>query len=285
MYKFIKRIKNNKLLIALSLFIVVVALLLVTRVTYAYTAPGDNNQNIEAKISDDIFGLSVASALKLETNDATLEVNGKNYETSTTATAILKSGNKDKEATYNYYLYFEVLNNTFNYSNEKTPEIILTITDENGEVITNVDGLIYGTFNGVSGFDVTKVNGFYAINGSTITSNSNKEYTTHEWKFTLTYLNLPFDQTSNNGSSMDVTIYMEQEERDFSKVTLESSIVFVEGAASAIKNIINSKEATFNTTATLENSVACTNDASAVIGDNGLVTVTTNSKDTICTIN
>ena len=285
MYKFFKRIKSNKFLIVLGLFIVVVSLLLVTRVTYAYTAPSDASQNVATKISDDIFGLSVAGPLKLEATEKTFQANGINYVTSTTATAILKSGAENIEATYNYYLYFDILNNTFNYSSEKTPEIILTIMDANGEIVTNVEGLIYGTFNGVSGFDVTNVNGFYAINGSAITSTSSKEYTTHEWKFILTYLNLPFDQTSNNGKSMNIEISMEQQERNYTKVTLESNVVSVEGATSAIKNVTNSKEVTFNTTATLENSITCTNGATAVASEDGLVTVTTNKEDTTCTIN
>lgn len=285
MYKFFKRIKSNKFLIVLGLFIVVVSLLLATRVTYAYTAPSDANKTIEGKKSDDIFGLSVASPLKLEANEKTFQANGINYVTSTTATAILKSGAENIEATYNYYLYFDISNNTFNYSSEKTPEIILTIMDANGEIVTNVEGLIYGTFNGVSGFDVTSASGFYAINGSFITSISSKEYTTHEWKFILTYLNLPFDQTSNNGSSIDIEIYMEQEERDYKKVTLESSVVSVEGAASAVKNVTNSKEATFNTTATLDNSVSCTNNAIGIISEDGIVKVTVGKENTTCTIN
>ena len=285
MYKFFKRIKSNKLLIILSLFIIVVFLLLVTRVTYAYTSSETSNQNTKVEKGDDSFNFEVMGGLRLEANEKIFQVSGINYVTSTTATATLKSGTENLEATYNYYLYFDILNNTFNYSNEKTPEIILTITDPNGEIVTNVDGLIYGTFNGVSGFDITTVKGFYAINGNVITSISNKEYTTCEWKFTLTYLNLPFDQTSNNGNSMDIEIYMEKEERDYTKVTLESNIVSVEKSASSIKNVINSNEVTFNTDATVENSITCTNDATAVIDENGLVTVTINKESTTCTIN
>lgn len=285
MYKFFKRIKNNKFLTVLALFIVVLSLLLVTRVTYAYTIPGNSYKEADGKNNNNVFGLSVASPLKLEANENIFSASGINYVTSTTATAILKSGEENVETTYNYYLYFDILNNTFNYSNENTPEIILTILDENGEIVTNIDGLIFGTFNGVSGFDVTNENGFYKINGNSITSTSNKKYTTHKWEFILTYLNLPFDQTGNNGNSMNIDIYMEQEERNYTKVTLESSVVSVENASSAIKNVTNSKKVTFNTTASLENNLTCTNGATAVIGENGVVIVTIDKEDTICTIN
>ena len=215
MKKFIKKIKSNKFLYILSVLIVGVFFILIARVTYAFLAPIINNAQTNIVIKGDTvdeFKLKVGNPLKLDATPTTLKENGTNYTTSTTATASLKANSTKNTATYNYYLYFQIENNTFTYTNGTTPEIILTITNPNGEEVTSIDGLTYGTFNGVSGFDVTTQNGLFNIaNNYSITSNSSTTFTNQVWNITLTYLNLPIDQSSNFGKSMGVNVYLQKE--------------------------------------------------------------------------
>ena len=216
MKKFIKKIKSNKFLYILSVLIVGVFFILIARVTYAFLAPIINNAQTNIVIKGDTvdeFKLKVGNPLKLDATPTTLKENGTNYTTSTTATASLKANSTKNTATYNYYLYFQIENNTFTYTNGTTPEIILTITNPNGEEVTSIDGLTYGTFNGVSGFDVTTQNGLFNIaNNYSITSNSSTTFTNQVWNITLTYLNLPIDQSGNFGKSMGVNILLQKEE-------------------------------------------------------------------------
>ncbi len=215
MKKFIKRIKSSKFLAILSVLIITTFCVLISRLTFAYLAPVFNDAQTDVVIKSDTvddFKLSVGDALKIDATPTTLKENGTNNVTSTTASASLKANSAKNTATYNYYLYFEVLNNTFDYSDGSTPEIILTVMGPDGEV-TNVDGLTYGTFNGVSGFDVTQANGLFTIANTSITSNSSTSYTTHDYTITLTYLNLSIDQSGNIGKSINVNIYADKQAR------------------------------------------------------------------------
>ena len=216
MKKFIKKIKSNKFLYILSVLIVGVFFILIARVTYAFLAPIINNAQTNIVIKGDIvdeFKLKVGNPLKLDATPTTLKENGTNYTTSTTATASLKANSTKNTATYNYYLYFQIENNTFTYTSGTTPEIILTITNPNGEEVTSIEGLTYGTFNGVSGFDVTTQNGLFNIaNNYQITSNSSTTSTIHEWTITLTYLNQSYDQSGNFGKSMEVGVLLQKDE-------------------------------------------------------------------------
>ena len=218
MNKFIKRIKNNQALYILSILIIGILLLLIARITYAYLAPRIQNAlgNVTT-ISDtvDDFKLELGQPLSLNATATTLPESGSNLVVTSTEIAKLKANSTKKTANYNYYLYLQITNNTFKYSDGTTPEIILTITDPNGNEITSLDNLTYGTYNGVSGFDVTTKTGLFAIaNNYEITSNSSTTYTEHDWNITLTYLNLNIDQSGNYGNSFETKLYLQKEEKE-----------------------------------------------------------------------
>ena len=217
MNKFIKRIKNNQALYILSILIIGILLLLIARITYAYLAPRIQSalSNVTT-ISDtvDDFKLELGRPLSLNATSTTLPESGSNLEVTSTEIAKLKANSTKKTANYNYYLYLQITNNTFKYSDGTTPEIILTVTDPNGNEVTSLDNLTYGTYNGVSGFDVTTKTGLFAIaNNYEITSNSSTTYTEHDWNITLTYLNLNIDQSGNYGNSFETKLYLQKEEK------------------------------------------------------------------------
>ena len=226
MKKFIKKIKSNKLLSILSVLIIGVFFILIARVTYAYLAPVFNSAETDVMGSSDTvddFKFELGDPLKIDATPTTLKENGTNYVTSTTAKALLKANSTKKTATFNYYVYFLIKSNTFTYSDGSTPEIILTVTNPNGDEVTSIDGLTYGTFNGVSGFDVTTKEGTFNIaNSYEITSNSSTSYTIQEWNITLTYLNLSIDQSTNFGNSMDVNVYITKNEK---KLTVAEYVI------------------------------------------------------------
>ena len=240
MKKFIKKIKSNKLLSILSVLIIGVFFILIARVTYAYLAPVFNSAKTDVMGSSDTvddFKFELGDPLKIDATPTTLKENGTNYVTSTTAKALLKANSTKKTATYNYYVYFQITSNTFTYSDGSTPEIILSITSPNGDEITSIEGLTYGTFNGVSGFDITTKKGLFNIaNNHEITSNSSTSYTTQSWTIKITYLNLSIDQSTNFGNSMKVNVYITKNEKKptladvcSSEQTLSSCIIAMDG--------------------------------------------------------
>ena len=240
MKKFINKIKNNKVLSILSVLIIGLFFILVTRITYAYLAPVINDAQTNVVGSTDTvddFKFELGNPLKINATPTTLKENGTNYTTSTTAKALLKANSTKKTATFNYYVYFQIKSNTFIYSDGSTPEIILTVTSPNGDEITSIDGLTYGTFNGVSGFDITTKKGLFNIaNNHEITSNSSTTYTTQSWTIKITYLNLSIDQSANFGNSMGVNVYITKNEKKLTLAdvcsngqTLSSCIVAMDG--------------------------------------------------------
>ena len=214
--KLMNRIKNNKLLYFLGVLIVGVFIVLIVRFTYAYLGASINDAQGNVTINSDEtdrLDFEIGDPLSVDATPTTLPENGTNLVDTTTAKAILTANTTNKTANYSYWVYFTISNNTFTYSDGSTPEIILTVTDPTGNPVTNVEGLTYGTYNGVAGFDITTENGVFTIASDyAIAVNSNTKPTEQTWNFTLTYLNLDFDQSGNYGNSMTTEISMTKEE-------------------------------------------------------------------------
>ena len=219
MKQLIKRIKSNKFLSITGILIIGLILVLIFRITYAFFAPVINEALGNVVVDSatvDKFSFNLGDALKVDATPTTLPEAGTNLVKSTTATASLTANSTKNTATMNYYVYFQIPENTFVYSDGSTPEIILTIKNPNGTEVTNISGLTYGTFNGVSGFDITTYKGLITVaNNYEITSKSSKEATNQEWQFTVTYLNLSIDQSGNYGHSMTTKVIMSKKERVF----------------------------------------------------------------------
>ena len=216
--KLLNKIKKKDILYFLGVLIIGVFLVLVVRITYAFLAANINEARENVTLnSDDVDKLefAVGDPLKIDATPTTLPENGANLVSTTTASASLLANTTNNTAEHTYFVYFNIPTNTFVYSDGSTPEIILTITDPNGSEVTNIDGLTYGTFNGVSGFDITTKSGVFTVaNSYAITSNSSETATTQTWNFKLTYLNLNFDQSINYGNNLITEVLMQKKEYD-----------------------------------------------------------------------
>ena len=213
--KLINRIKNNKLLYFLGVLIIGLLIILIVRITYAYLGASINEAKGNITLnSDDVDELKfdIGDPLSINATPTTLPENGENLVSSSTSSASLLANTTNDTAEYGYYVYFKISNNTFIYSDGSTSEIILTVKQGENE-ITNIEGLTYGTFSGVSGFDITTAEGLFNVASSySITSNSSTNATVQEWTFTITYLNLGFDQSANFGNSMTTEVMLQKNE-------------------------------------------------------------------------
>ena len=201
---------------------VIVLIVLAIGVTFAYfvAQTGDgakSNVNIKADSVDDLK-FSVNKDLSLSANQFNFAQGSGNLSDSVTATASLKANSTKKTATYNYYVYFQMESNEYKYTTEnKLPEIVLSITGPNGE-ITSVDGLTYVSAsdadgNIIKGFDITelgssiiKIADYYEISSSSSTN-----YTNQKWVFKVTFINLNTDQTGNQGKTMSGKVLMQKD--------------------------------------------------------------------------
>ena len=192
--------------------------------TYAYfVAQGGATSNSSVRIqtsTTDNLSFSVGSSVNL-TADQTSFASGKgNVTGSTTATALLTPNNATNKATNYYNIYFNITNNSFIYTtSDNQAELLLQITDPNGNVVTSIDGLSYVTSGGASGFDITTITGSITI-AIDYAINANGTSKSDTWKIGVVLVNLDSDQTKNAGKSFSATAVISKDK----KVTLASHI-------------------------------------------------------------
>ncbi len=134
----------------------------------------------------------------------------------TTSTANLKAP-ENYLASYN--VQYVINNNNFEYTTaDKTPELILTITDPNGNIVTaaeafNNNGYPLLSFvtvidsktgEEISGFDITEKSGTFTINSNkVIIGDGTSGGVTEEWKAKVTFVNLDTEQTLNEDKTLN----------------------------------------------------------------------------------
>ena len=211
--------EDKKRKVALIITIIFIAVLVIGA-TYAYfVAQTGDGKSTDIEISAntvDTFSFAVGDPLKFTADQFTFTEGGTNASASTHAKAILTANNKTNTVTEHYYLYLNISNNTFGYSQDSSkPELLLQITDKSGNAITSLTGLECKTVtNGagteISGFDVTTKSGLITIlNNREITTTSTLE---EQWNVTLTFVNYEFNQASNGGKSFSAKLMIQKKE-------------------------------------------------------------------------
>ena len=210
--------KNKKQAIILSIVASLALLVLIVGATYAYfQASGGTGTSANLRVTTyttDVFNFEVGNDISIYA-DATSFASGKgNAVGSTFAKAILTANNKTNTATEHYYLYLNISNNTFTYTqNENTPELLLTITDASGNAVTDITSLTYkkvtdGKGASISGYDITNKSGEITLfNNKEITASPTK---TDEWNITVTLVNYDKDQSNNMGKSFNAKLMIQK---------------------------------------------------------------------------
>ena len=221
--------ENQKTKIISIASIIALALTLVTATFAYFMAQTGEGKSTDIKINAstvDTLTFEAGSAISLNLNQENF-ASGKGNQTGTTfAKAMLTANNKTNTATEHYYMYLDISENTFTYTqDENTPEILLTIKDANGNAITSITGLTHKTVTdgkgaSISGFDITtKKEAITLFNNREITANPTK---TEQWNITVTFVNYNANQTGNAGKSFNAKLIIQQEEQ---KPTLSEYVI------------------------------------------------------------
>ena len=106
---------------------------------------------------------------------------------------------------YNIYIIIE--SNNLEYTTEdNTPELLLNVTDPNGNKLENITGLVHYE----EGFDITtRTGGFLIASDYVIEANNATEV--QNWNIEITLANLDSNQNANTGKNFSAKIYMTQE--------------------------------------------------------------------------
>ena len=209
--------KKVKLFSAIAL---VALALLVVGVTYAYF----QNQYGSASNADvnvttyttDVLTFTTGDDINLEADQTTFGKDKGSVSGATYASALLTANNKTNNAVEHYYLYLNIENNTFTYSvQDNKPELIMTITDKDGNEVKNIEGLTYTevtdrTNKKISGYDITTKNGLVTIfNNREIIAEPKAE---DKWNITITFVNYEADQNANTGKVLSAKLMIQKDE-------------------------------------------------------------------------
>ena len=227
--------KRNILLIIIVLLILVVIALLIGNFTFSYLGANVSslvNSRAETTASGDTVIFSKGNDLNLVATTDNFNSNSSNLSDTTNPSVRLIASEKTKEANYSYYVGIKIKSNTYKYSKGTTTDIILTVRDENGDIVTSSDDdkLSYVTVtdkdgNQVSGFDITEKTGaFNIVVDKTISTASSTFGTTHTWTFTITFVNHTYDQSVNENASLDIDVILQKDEINFSLLDVCSSL-------------------------------------------------------------
>ena len=212
---------QNKTPIIISVIAVLVLSILLIGATFAYfQAQGNTGSITETKVTTyttDTLSFETGNPLTFTIDQENFASGKGNLSSNTYAKAILTANNKTNTATEHYYLYLNIAENTFSYTqNENTPEILLTIKDASGTELTSINGLVYKTVTDgkgatIKGFDITIKNGLIALlNNREITATPTK---TDEWNITITFVNYNANQSANAGNSFSAKLMVQKEEQ------------------------------------------------------------------------
>ena len=214
--------KSKKNAIVLSIVAVVTLIALVVGATFAYfKAQGGTGSSTEVKVTTyttDMLTFTTGSAISLYADQSSFGQEKGSLSGETFAKATLVANNKTNEATDNYYVYFNIENNTFKYTlgNDK-PELILTVTGPDGSEVTSLQGLTYKTVQdrenkSISGFDVTTTNGLITIaNKKNISATQATPSKEEQYTLKLTFVNYEGDQTANATSTLSAKVMIQKE--------------------------------------------------------------------------
>ena len=223
--------ENQKTKIISIASIIALALTLVTA-TFAYFMA----QTGEGKSTDIKINASTVDTLTFEVGDPiSFSLNQENFASgkgnqtgSTFAKAMLTANNKTNTATEHYYMYLNISENTFTYTQDaNTPEILLTIKDASGNEIKSITGLTHKTVTdgkgaSISGFDITTKSGVITLfDNREITTTSSK---TEQWNITVTFVNYNVNQTGNAGKSFNAKLIIQQDKTRYDMVCDESKL-------------------------------------------------------------
>ena len=222
--------ENQKTKIISIASIIALALTLVTATFAYFMAQTGEGKSTDIKINAstvDTLTFEAGSAISLKLNQDNFASGKGNQSDTTFAKAMLTANNKTNTATEHYYMYLDISENTFTYTQDaNTPEILLTIKDANGNAITSITGLTYktnvtdGKGASISGFDITTKKGAITLfNNREITANPTK---TEQWNITVTFVNYNANQTGNAGKSFNAKLIIQQEEQ---KPTLSEYVI------------------------------------------------------------
>jgi len=208
--------RNDKKAIVMMLVAAIAVISLVIGATYAFfQAQGGTSGSaaIEAKtatVDNLVFG--TCDGISITADMSNFNESSGSIKKETCATAIL-TASTTASATYYYDISINVEANEFTYSiDSTTPELLLKVTDPDGNEVTSISGLTYYSSvtdregNTHSGFDITTLSDDNILVKKDEITASVGDTVTEKWVIEVTFVNYDADQQKNTGKNFDADI-------------------------------------------------------------------------------
>ena len=214
--------ENKKQAIILSVVAIVALLSLIIGATYAYfQASGNSGSDTDVNVvtaTSDLLTFKIDKDINIIVSQSDFKKGAGNKSDSTKASAILTASNSKniESSSDRYNIYFIIEANDFIYTTDNaTAEILLNVTDPNGNKVENITGLVHTD----KGFDITtRTGGFLLVPDYDITATRGNT-TTQEWKVEVTLVNLDTDQNKNTGKTLSGKLYVTKEKMSSYELT------------------------------------------------------------------
>ena len=214
--------ENKKQAIVLSGVAIVALLALIIGATYAYfqstsNTGSDTDVNVVTATSD-LLTFKIDKDINIIVSQSDFKKGAGNKSDSTKASAILTASNSKniESSSDRYNIYFIIEANDFIYTTDNaTAEIILNVTDPNGNKVENITGLVHTD----KGFDITTRTGGFLLVPDYDISATRGNTTTQEWKVEVTLVNLDTDQNKNTGKTLSGKLYVTKEKMSSYELT------------------------------------------------------------------
>ncbi len=221
-----KIVNSKKNIILLIVLILSIVILTVSFAYFAVSVAAPANTDVILKTDkNQVLSFTDGEPLSLNPSQFNFVENGDDLITSSTSKVNLKSKKEGESASDTYNVYFQILENSFVYTQEgDVPEVLLKIYDIDGNEMIDLYGPNYVTStdeitgNVVSGYDITTYQGIIKIKeDQSINTTSTDPGVTQEWKIELIYLNLPGNQSLNVQNKFNAELTFQKEYIDITK--------------------------------------------------------------------
>ena len=205
--------KNYKIYLIIITVILLVTVIGITTAFFVVNSNLSGGANVDVELSDTAkLTFSKSGDLNIYADLNNFAETDGNLSSDITLTAELTAPSS-YDAKYN--VYFTITNNTFIYTTpEETPELVITVQDDDGNYISKIEGLDSTTVSGHSAFDVTTKTGtFKIVEDAVISTNGSLDNAESNYIITLYFINLDTNQNENS-SKMFETDFTIEEKKD-----------------------------------------------------------------------
>ena len=214
--------KNRKKTITLMIVAIITLLALIIGATYAYfQASGNSGSDTDVNVvtaTSDLLTFKIDKDINIIVSQSDFKKGAGNKSDSTKASAILTASNSKniESSSDRYNIYFIIEANDFIYTTDNaTAEILLNVTDPNGNKVEKITGLVHTD----KGFDITTRTGGFLLVPDYDISATRGNTTTQEWKVEVTLVNLDTDQNKNTGKTLSGKLYVTKEKMSSYELT------------------------------------------------------------------